>query len=76
MLVVDPTLPVDSVSALIRLAKAKPGALNYGSSGAGGLSHLSGGEFAARAGIRMTHIPFRDGVPELTTKAGAGIKPE
>ena len=65
-LVVNPSLPVKSVAELIALAKAKPGALNYGSSGIGGLSHLSGALFAALAHIRLTHIPYKGGAPAMT----------
>jgi tripartite-type tricarboxylate transporter receptor subunit TctC len=65
VLVTNPSLPVKSVAELIALAKAKPGALNYGSSGIGGLSHLSGALFAALAHIRITHIPYKGGAPAM-----------
>ncbi len=73
VLVVNPALPVDSVSALIAHAKAKPGSLNYGSSGVGGLSHLSGALFAALARIQMTHIPFRGGAPAMESVVGGHV---
>src|SRR5436190_1683824 len=65
-LVVNPSLPVKSVAELIALAKSKPGVLNYGSSGIGGLSHLSGALFAALAHIKLTHIPYKGGAPAMT----------
>jgi len=57
-------LPVKSIQELIALAKEKPGALNFGSTGIGSGSHLSTELFMARTGIKMTHIPYR-GAPPL-----------
>lgn len=54
---IDPKLPVRTLADLIALAKSKPGTLNYGSSGPGGLSHLSGELFRSLAGLKMTHVP-------------------
>lgn len=48
-----------TIPDLIALAKAKPGALNYGSSGVGSSSHLAGALFASKAKINVTHVPFR-----------------
>ena len=53
------SLPARSVQELIALAKAKPGQLNYASTGTGGSNHLSAELFNARAGIVMKHIPYR-----------------
>jgi tripartite-type tricarboxylate transporter receptor subunit TctC len=60
-LVINPSVPAKSVKELIALARAKPGTLNYGSSGAGGLSHLSGALLASLAGVSLTHIPYKGG---------------
>jgi len=65
-LVVHPSVPAKSVQDLVALARAKPGALNYGSSGSGGFSHLSGALFASLARINITHIPYKGGNPALT----------
>ena len=65
VLVVNPRLPVRSVGDLIAMAKARPNSLNYGSSGIGGLSHLSGALFAAQANIQLTHIPYKGGSPAM-----------
>jgi tripartite-type tricarboxylate transporter receptor subunit TctC len=59
MLVVTPALPVNSVKELIALAKAKPGAINYGSSGNGGASHLSTELLKSTTGIDMVHVPYK-----------------
>ena len=61
ILVVHPSLPVRSVKDLIVLAKAKPGSLNYASSGAGGIVHLGTEYFKSKAGIDMVHIPYKGG---------------
>lgn len=52
---------VKNIPELIALAKANPGKLNYGSAGVGSSSHLAGAMFAAKAGIDVVHVPFRQG---------------
>ena len=74
VLVVNPSLPVKSVAELIALAKSKPGQLNFGSTGTGGLSHLVGELFNSGAGIRMTHIPYKGTGPALTDLLGGQIQ--
>lgn len=64
-LVVHPSVPAKSVKELIALAKAKPGTLNYGSSGTGGLSHLSGALLSHLAGIDINHVPYKGGSPAM-----------
>ncbi len=59
LMAVHPSVPAKSVKELIAVAKRTPGGLNYGSSGAGGNNHFSGGLFAAAAGIKMTHVPYK-----------------
>lgn len=66
VLVVNPKLPVKSVAGLIALAKKKPGGLSAGSSGNGTTAHLSLAEFDKMAGVQITHVPYRGGVPSLT----------
>ncbi len=58
-LVVHPSLPAKTVRELIALAKARPGELNYGSSGIGSLPHLAGEWFALSAGVRLSHVPYK-----------------
>jgi tripartite-type tricarboxylate transporter receptor subunit TctC len=58
-LAVAPALPARNVAELVVHAKANPGKLDYGSSGPGSVFHLAAEVFAARAGIEMQHIPFR-----------------
>jgi tripartite-type tricarboxylate transporter receptor subunit TctC len=59
ILVVNPSLPVNTVQDLIKLAQAKPGELNFGSSGNGGGPHLAGELFNLMARTKMTHIPYK-----------------
>jgi tripartite-type tricarboxylate transporter receptor subunit TctC len=66
VLVVHPSLPVNSVKELIEYAKARLGQLNYASSGNGTSNHLSGAMFAAREGIKASHVPYRGGAQAIT----------
>ncbi len=59
VLVVKPSLPVQSVADLIKLAKAKPGVLNYASSGPGTPYHMAGELFKSMAGVDIQHIPYK-----------------
>jgi len=63
VLVVHPSLPVRSVRDLIRLAKSKPGAINYGSGGTGAATHLAGELLCIIGGVRMTHVPYKGAGP-------------
>lgn len=63
VIVVHPSLPVKTVRELITLAKAKPGNIDYASSGNGSTQHLTGALFTKMAGINMTHIPYRGSGP-------------
>lgn len=59
MLACHPSVPVRTVTELIALAKARPGRLDYGSSGTGGINHLSGQLLQLMAGFRWVHVPFK-----------------
>lgn len=65
VLVVHPSVPARSVQELIALAKARPGALTYGSAGNGSSSHLSGALFASMADVQMLHVPYKGSAPLL-----------
>lgn len=71
--VVNPSVPARDVKGLIALAKAKPGMLNYGSSGSGGSNHLAGELFQAMAGVKMVHIPYKGNAPALTDLVGGHV---
>jgi tripartite-type tricarboxylate transporter receptor subunit TctC len=63
-----------SVKELIALAKAKPGQLNFGSSGVGGTGHLAGVLFDTLAGTKMTHVPYQGGAPAMIALVGGQIQ--
>lgn len=73
VLVVNPSLPVHSVGDLIKLAKAKPGAINFASSGSGTSIHLSGELFKTMAHVDMTHVPYKGSAPALTDLIGGQV---
>jgi tripartite-type tricarboxylate transporter receptor subunit TctC len=66
ILVVAPDLKIDSVAELVARAKAKPRDLIYGSAGIGSSLHLAGEMFRLRAGIDVTHLPYRGAAPALS----------
>jgi tripartite-type tricarboxylate transporter receptor subunit TctC len=66
ILVVHPKLPARTVGELIGLAKARPGELNFGSTGSGGLSHLAGELFKSTTGVQLTHVPYKGTGPAQT----------
>jgi len=65
ILVVHPSVPARTVKELIALAKTRPGALVYSSSGAGTVSHLGGELFALQTGTKMLHVPYKGGGPSV-----------
>jgi tripartite-type tricarboxylate transporter receptor subunit TctC len=67
VLVAHPSLPVKSVREFVALAKARPGQINYASSGNGSSPHLAMALFTSSAGINLAHIPFRGGPPAFTS---------
>ncbi len=70
LLVVHPGVQANSVKELVALAKAKPDSLNFAVSGIGGANHLAGIDFAQRAGIKWTYIPYKGGSQALTDMVG------
>jgi len=68
--VVNPGLPVKSVSEFLALAKSQPGKLNMGSAGVGSSSHLAGLLFVSFTGINSTHVPYKGGGPMTTAVVG------
>jgi tripartite-type tricarboxylate transporter receptor subunit TctC len=74
VLVVNPGLPVNSVTELIAYAKANPGKLNFASSGSGTSIHLSGELFKTMTGVQMTHVPYKGSAPALTDLMGGQVQ--
>ena len=67
IVVVHPSLPVKSIAELVKLAKAKPGAINYASGGAGTATFIAAELFTGPAGIQLLHVPYRAGGEALTS---------
>jgi tripartite-type tricarboxylate transporter receptor subunit TctC len=65
LLVTRPDAPFNTAQELIKLAKAKPGELTYGSAGNGGSAHLAAALLETSSGVKMTHVPFRGNAPAL-----------
>lgn len=65
VLVVHPSVPANNLAELIAHAKAKPGALNYGSGGNGSSGQLCSESFATRAGVDLTHVPYKGDGPAV-----------
>lgn len=73
-LVVNPSVPARSLPDLIDYARARPGQVNFGSSGNGGLPHLAGELLNARAGVRTVHVPYRGSAPAFTDLIGGQVQ--
>lgn len=66
VLVVNPATTIKTVQDLVAQAKARPGEINFASSGNGSAQHLAAEQFSAMAGVRMTHVAYKGGGPALT----------
>jgi tripartite-type tricarboxylate transporter receptor subunit TctC len=73
VLVVNPGVPAKNLGELVRLAKAKPGTLTYGSAGNGSSNHLSGELFRSSAGVQINHIPYKGSAPALVDLLGGRL---
>jgi len=74
VLVVNPSVPVKTLKELIALAKAKPGALNYASSGPGTPYHMAGELFKAMAGVDIVHVPYKGSSGARTDVLGGQVQ--
>jgi tripartite-type tricarboxylate transporter receptor subunit TctC len=74
VLVVTPSLPAQSVPALVKLAKERPGQLSFASAGQGTPHHLFPELFKSMTGIAMTHVPYRGSLPALTDVAAGHVE--
>jgi tripartite-type tricarboxylate transporter receptor subunit TctC len=71
VLVANPGLQANTLTQLIELAKSNPGGINYGTFGPGSITHLDTEAFAAAAGIKLTHIPYK-GIAEVLPAVASG----
>lgn len=74
MLAIYPGVPAGNLKEIIAYAKSRPGQLNYSSSGAGGLGHLSGELFNVVAGVNTQHVPFKGGAPSVTALVSGEVQ--
>jgi tripartite-type tricarboxylate transporter receptor subunit TctC len=73
VLIAHPSVPANTVQEVVALAKAKPGAISYASSGNGSGGHLAGSLLASMAGIEMVHVPYRGAAPATTDLIGGHV---
>ncbi|MGH8619346.1 MAG: tripartite tricarboxylate transporter substrate binding protein [Burkholderiales bacterium] len=73
LLVVHPSVPAKSVKELVALAKARPGKLNYASSGVGAPPHLAAEMFGTMTGTTMTHVPYKGDTPAIADLLGGHV---
>lgn len=73
VLAVRKGLPAKDVKELVAFAKANPGKLTYASSAPGSTAHLSGAQLEVRAGIKMTHVPYRGSAPAINDLIGGHV---
>lgn len=73
VLVVPAASPINSLAELVAAAKAKPGALSYGSTGVGGGGHLAGEMLGLMTGTKLTHVPYKGSAPALADLLGGQL---
>jgi tripartite-type tricarboxylate transporter receptor subunit TctC len=74
VLVVNVSLPANSVAELVQLAKSKPGVMNYASAGIGSPAHLAGEMLNLLAGIKLTHVPYKGAAPALLDMIAGNVQ--
>jgi tripartite-type tricarboxylate transporter receptor subunit TctC len=74
VLAVHPSLPVNSFAELIAYAKANPGKVNFGSAGAGSITHLAGELLKAEAKLDLVHVPYKGAAPAVTDLLGGQVQ--
>ena len=74
VLAVHPSLPVNSFAELIAYAKNNPGKVNFGSAGAGSITHLAGELLKAEAKVDLVHVPYKGAAPAVTDLVGGQVQ--
>jgi tripartite-type tricarboxylate transporter receptor subunit TctC len=74
VVVVNPSLPVNTLAELIAYAKANPGKINFGSAGAGGITHLACELLKAEAKIDVVHVPYKGAAPAVADLLGGQVQ--
>jgi tripartite-type tricarboxylate transporter receptor subunit TctC len=73
-LFVHPSLPAKDVQALVRLARARPGEINYATAGVGGINQFATEMFQSIAKVKLTHVPYKGNAPALTDVMGGHVQ--
>ena len=74
VLAVHNSVPANSVAELISLAKAKPGTINFGSGGTGGVTHLAGELFKYMTQVNIVHVPYKGGAPAMNDLVAGNLQ--
>src|SRR5262249_43701644 len=74
VLVINPSLPIQSVADLVKLAKDKPGQIAFGTPGPGTFHHLNAEMFKGIFGLDLVHVPYKRSAPALTALVGGHIQ--
>lgn len=74
VLAVNPALPANSLTELVAYAKANPGKVNFGSAGAGSITHLAGELLKVEAGINLVHVPYKGAAPAVSDLLGGQVQ--
>jgi tripartite-type tricarboxylate transporter receptor subunit TctC len=74
VIAISSALPAHTLGEFVAYVRANPGKLNYASAGAGSLTHLSATLFVQRAGLQMTHVPYKGGGPALNDLLGGQVQ--
>jgi tripartite-type tricarboxylate transporter receptor subunit TctC len=74
LLVVHPAFPGQSVADIVRMARERPGKVNYASFGTGGMAHLAGVQLELRGNVKMLHVPYKGGAPALADVLGGHVE--
>jgi tripartite-type tricarboxylate transporter receptor subunit TctC len=74
VVIVHPSVPAKTLTEFVALAKAKPGAINFGSAGTGSSTHMIGELFKIAAGVNLTHVPYRGSAPALNDVVAGQIQ--
>jgi tripartite-type tricarboxylate transporter receptor subunit TctC len=73
VLVVNASVPANTLAEFVKLANSKPGMVTYGSSGIGGIGHLAGELFKMMAKVDLVHVPYKGGAPAMTDLLGGQV---
>jgi tripartite-type tricarboxylate transporter receptor subunit TctC len=74
LLVVHPSFPAQSIADIVRMARERPGKINFASFGTGGMAHLAGVQLELRGEVKMVHVPYKGGAPALADVLGGHVE--